>query len=203
MLILGVDPGLSATGYALIEGSARGVRLIDSGVILTPDGLPLVRRLDQIHTALTRILIRARPAQMAVEDLYAARMFPRTAILMGHVRGVVCLAAVQEGVDITPLPPAAVKLAVCGFGGATKGQVKRSVRRLLTVPGPVSPHAADAMAMALTALSRAGVPLHGPAGTPGPRRTAAAALAGRAPGARLAAAKVRALRAAGGPGEAG
>lgn len=163
MLILGVDPGLRATGFAVVEGSERGVRLIEHGVIETSDGAPLARRLHEIHAALTRVLIRTRPAQMAVEDLYAAQRFPRTAILMGHVRGVVCLAAAEEGIEVAPLPPAAVKQAVSGFGGASKGQVQRSVQRLLRVPGAISPHAADAMAMALTGLSRAGVALHAPA----------------------------------------
>jgi crossover junction endodeoxyribonuclease RuvC len=162
MLILGVDPGLRATGFAVIEGGARGVRLIEHGVIHTADTAPLARRLYEIHDGLTRVLIRIRPSQMAVEDLYAAQRFPRTGILMGHVRGVVCLAAAEEGVQVSPLPPAAVKQAVSGYGGASKGQVQRSVQRLLGVSGVVDPHAADAMAMALTALSRAGITLHPP-----------------------------------------
>jgi crossover junction endodeoxyribonuclease RuvC len=169
MLILGVDPGLRSTGFAVIEGSTRGIRLIEHGVIETPDGAPLARRLREIHAGLTRVLIRTRPAQMAVEDLFAAQRFPRTAILMGHVRGVVCLVAAEEGVEVAPLPPAAVKQAVSGYGGATKGQVQRSVQRLLRVRGTLSPHAADAMAMALTGLSRAGIPLHVQAGETAPR----------------------------------
>jgi len=166
MLILGVDPGLRATGFAVVEGGVRGVRLIEHGVIQTADGAPLACRLQEIHAALSRVLIRTRPAQMAVEDIYAAQRFPRTAILMGHVRGVVCLAAAEEGVEVSPLPPAAIKQAVSGFGGASKSQVQRSVRHLLRVPGAISPHAADAMAMALTALSRAGIALHAPAMRP-------------------------------------
>jgi len=159
MLILGVDPGLRATGFALVEGGVQGVRLLEQGVIHTDEGAPLARRLHEIHAALTRLLIRVRPAQMAVEDLYAAQRFPRTAILMGHVRGVVCLAAAEEGVEVAPLPPAAVKHAISGFGGASKAQIQHSVQRLLRVGGTLNPHAADAMAMALTALSRAGIRL--------------------------------------------
>ena len=159
MLILGVDPGLRATGFALVEGGVQGVRLLEHGVIHTDGGAPLARRLHEIHAALTGLLIRMRPTQMAVEDLYAAQRFPRTAILMGHVRGVVCLAAAEEGVEVSPLPPAAVKQAISGFGGASKIQVQRSVQRLLRVGGTLNPHASDAMAMALTGLSRAGIPL--------------------------------------------
>ena len=168
MLILGVDPGLRATGFALIEGGPRGVRLLDHGVIQTDEGAPLDARLHQIHAGVTRLLIRARPAQMAVEDLYAAQRFPRTAILMGHVRGVVCLAAAQKGVEVLTLPPAAIKQAVAGFGGAGKGQIQRSVQRLLRAGGVLNPHAADAMAMALTGLSRAGIALHTNAAGPPP-----------------------------------
>ncbi|HEY6104153.1 MAG TPA: crossover junction endodeoxyribonuclease RuvC [bacterium] len=182
MLILGVDPGLRATGFALLEGGALGVRLLEHGVIRTEDRAPLARRLHDIHDGLSRILIRTRPRQMAVEDLFAAQRFPRTAILMGHVRGVVCLAAAEEGVEVSPLPPAAVKQAISGFGGATKGQIQRSVQRLLRVRGVLDPHAADAIAMALTGLSRAGITLRSspavlPAGTPAGR--AASGGAGR------------------------
>jgi crossover junction endodeoxyribonuclease RuvC len=157
MLTLGIDPGLRATGFALISSGVRGVRLLEHGVIRTAEGAPLARRLQEIHDTLTRLLIRSRPAQMAVEDLYAAPRFPRTAILMGHVRGVVYLAAAEEGVDVIPLPPAAVKQAISGFGGASKGQIQRSVQRLLGVAGALDAHAADAAAIALTALSRAGI----------------------------------------------
>lgn len=182
MLILGVDPGLRATGFALLEGGALGVRLLEHGVIRTEDRAPLARRLHEIYDGLSRILIRTRPRQMAVEDLFAAQRFPRTAILMGHVRGVVCLAAAEEGVEVSPLPPAAVKQAISGFGGASKGQIQRSVRRLLRLRGVLDPHAADAIAMALTALSRAGITLQSPpavlpAGTPAGR--AASGGAGR------------------------
>lgn len=159
MLILGVDPGLRATGFALVEGNLQGVRLVEQGVIRSPEDAPLASRLYVIHSALTHLLVRTRPAQMAVEDLYAAQRFPRTAILMGHVRGVVCLAAAEEGVEVSPLPPAAVKQAIAGFGGASKAQIQRSVQRLLRVSGTVDPHAADAMAMALTAASRRGIRL--------------------------------------------
>ncbi len=159
MLILGVDPGLRATGFAVIEGGRRGIRLLEHGVIRTPEGAPLAVRLREIHDALHRLIVRVRPVQMAVEDLYAAPRFPRTAILMGHVRGVVCLAAAEETVEVAALPPSAVKQAISGFGGASKGQIQRSVRRLLGLDELLDPHAADALAMALTALSRSGVRL--------------------------------------------
>lgn len=158
MLILGVDPGLRATGYALMQGSPRGVRLVESGTIRT-DAADLPARLHAIHTELRSLLDRFRPVLVAVEDLYAAQRYPRTGILMGHVRGVVCLAAAELNIEVSALPPAAVKQAIAGFGGASKSQIQLAVQRLLRRPAPFDTHIADAVAMALTALSRSGVPL--------------------------------------------
>jgi len=159
MRILGVDPGLRATGYALLQGSSQGVHLLASGVIRTDDGVPLPARLRQIHAALGRVIAEGEPEALAVEDLFAAQRFPRTAIVMGHVRGVVCLAAAEQDVAVDALSPAAAKQAIAGFGGASKAQIQRSVRQVLHLGAPVDPHAADAAALALVALSRRGVPL--------------------------------------------
>ncbi len=166
MLILGIDPGLRATGYGLVEGSAQGVKLIDAGVIRTSDDTPLAHRLHEIHEHLCFILSRHAPEAVAVEDLYAAPRFPRTAILMGHVRGVVYEAAAAGGVDVVALPPAAVKRAVSGFGAASKEQVQRAVQQMCGLASPPDAHAADAVAMALVLLSRNGVPLQGTAAVP-------------------------------------
>ncbi|HEY3247342.1 MAG TPA: crossover junction endodeoxyribonuclease RuvC [bacterium] len=159
MIVLGVDPGLRATGYGVVAGSPAGIRLVQCGVFHTDDGAPLGTRLLDIHRSVSSLVTDFSPALLAVEDLYAAQRFPRTAILMGHVRGVVCLAAAQRVVEVLSLPPAAVKQAVTGFGGATKPQMQAAVRRLLRIAPAVDGHAADALAMALTALSRAGCPL--------------------------------------------
>lgn len=159
MRILGVDPGLRATGFAVLQGSPQGVRLIQTGVIRTDDAAALPVRLHAIYAALAELIAGHRPDGLAVEDLYAAQRFPRTAILMGHVRGVVCLAAAEHDIAVDALPPAAVKSAIGGFGGASKGQIQQVVRRLLGMDASVETHAADAAAMALVVLSRRGVPL--------------------------------------------
>lgn len=161
MRILGVDPGLRATGYAVLQGSPKGVRLEACGVVRTDDEASLPGRLQTIHAALTGLISLHHPDEIAVEDLYAAHRFPRTAILMGHVRGVVCLGAAQHGLPVEALPPAAVKSAIGGFGGASKTQIQSAVRRLLRMEASVDTHAADAAAMALVALSRRGTPLVG------------------------------------------
>lgn len=159
MLILGIDPGLRATGYALLDGSSAGVELVEHGLIRTDDTAPLEDRLRKVHGDLHGLLERRRPAQVAVEDLFAAQRYPRTAILMGHVRGVVCLAAAELEIDVTALPPAAVKQAIAGFGAASKTQVQAAVRRLFRLTEPPDSHVADAVAICLTALSRRGFPL--------------------------------------------
>ncbi len=159
MRILGVDPGLRATGYAVLQGSPQGVQLREQGVIRTGENTPLPARLQRIHAVLVSLLERSQPVEVAVEDLYAAQRFPRTAILMGHVRGVVILAAEERGIPVTALPPAAVKQAIAGFGAAGKAQIQAAVQRVLRQTGPLDSHAADAAAMALTALSRRGIPL--------------------------------------------
>lgn len=159
MLALGIDPGLRATGYALMQGFPHGVRLIEFGTIRTDDAADLPARLREIHTELRSVLDRFRPALVAVEDLYAAQRYPRTAILMGHVRGVVCLAAAELNIEVGTLSPAAVKQAIAGFGGASKPQIQLAVQRLLRRPVPFDTHITDAIAMAMTALSRLGIPL--------------------------------------------
>lgn len=159
MRILGVDPGLRATGYAVLQGSPQGVRILEFGVIRTDDDAPLPVRLRSIHAALAGLIARSHPESLAVEDLYAAQRFPRTAILMGHVRGVVCLAAAEQEVPVDALPPAAVKRAISGFGGASKAQMQSAVARLLRMGAAADAHASDAAAMALVVLSRHGIPL--------------------------------------------
>ncbi len=141
MLILGVDPGLRATGYAFLQGLPGGVELVAHGLVRTEDDAPLANRLERIHGALFALLEQRRPSQVAVEDLYATQRYPQLAI------------------EVTALPPAAVKQAIAGFGAASKGQVQAAVQRLLRRPEPFDAHVSDAVAICLTALSRAGVPL--------------------------------------------
>src|SRR5229473_4918276 len=95
----------------------------------------------------------------ALPILFSAPQFPRTAILMGHVRGVVCLAAAELEIDVSALPPAAVKQAITGSGAASKTQIQAAVSRLLHPGDALDSHVSDAIAISLTALSRRGFPL--------------------------------------------
>jgi crossover junction endodeoxyribonuclease RuvC len=155
--VLGIDPGLVGTGYALIEPQPGGVAVLDHGVVGTGRDLPLDERVHLIYDGVCALLARHTPALVVLEDLYAEYRFPRTALLMAHARGVVCLAARQHGVTLLALAPAVVKRAVTGNGGAPKEQVQRSVQRMLGLAEPPRPsHVADALALALTGFSRIG-----------------------------------------------
>jgi crossover junction endodeoxyribonuclease RuvC len=158
--VLGVDPGLVGTGWAVLESRSTAPAVVDWGVIETTADLPLPTRVHAIYDALHGLLDKHGPELLVLEDLYTEYRFPRTALLMAHARGVVCLAARQHGVPVLALAPAVVKRVVAGHGAASKEQVQLSMRRLLglaDVPRPS--HVADALALAFTALSRRGSPL--------------------------------------------
>jgi crossover junction endodeoxyribonuclease RuvC len=159
MRILGVDPGLRQTGYGLLEVSARGPGLLDAGVIRTSGRALLPSRLCELYSGLVEIISEGRPELIAIEDLFAHARFPRTAIVMGQVSGVIQLAAAQAGIPIEAIPPASVKHAMAASGQAGKRQVQRMVRRLLALVEEPGTHVADALALALTAVSRRGLPL--------------------------------------------
>jgi crossover junction endodeoxyribonuclease RuvC len=150
MRILGVDPGLRTTGYGAIECNGRSERLIEAGVI-TPDvRAPLERRLGELHAEMRAVLVATRPDLMVVEELWTAYKNPTTAVLMGHARGVLCLAAHECGVRVRDLAHATVKRALTGSGSARKDQVNHMVvtrLRLRVAPEPLD--VSDALALAL------------------------------------------------------
>jgi crossover junction endodeoxyribonuclease RuvC len=152
---MGVDPGLVATGFGVLEAGAEGVTVRDAGVISTATGQALEARLNALHRAMHGIIEAQRPALLVVEDLYTEYKFPRTAILMGHARGVIYLAARQLGVGVLALAPSEVKRAMTGNGAAGKGQVQRAVQTVLGLRElPRPSHVADALGLAATGLSR-------------------------------------------------
>jgi crossover junction endodeoxyribonuclease RuvC len=155
--VLGIDPGLVATGYGLLEPLGASVTVLDAGVIETRAGRPLDERITLIYDGITALLDKYAPAALVLEDLYTEYRFPRTALLMAHARGVVCLAAGQRGVPVVALAPAEVKRVITGHGGAHKVQIQRGVQRLLALPElPRPSHVADALALAFTGLNRLG-----------------------------------------------
>src|SRR6202008_3511165 len=139
MLVLGIDPGTASTGYGVVRSQGSRLCALEEGVIATRAGVPLERRLADIHGRIGELLDGHRPDAMAIEELYFGANV-RTAFAVGQARGVVLLAAGPRGVPSRSYPPQQVKAAVCGHGRADKDQVVRMVSRLL---GLAAPPAAD------------------------------------------------------------
>jgi len=155
--ILGIDPGLGCTGYAVVDLDAKGgpPRLVEAGAIRSDDQRPLPERLVQLHREVTEIIEELHPEVLAIEDLYSEYRFPRTALLMAHARGAICLAAAQQGLPVWNYPPSQVKSAVVGNGAASKEQVQAMVARIFCLAKVPTPNdVADAMAVALTGHRR-------------------------------------------------
>ena len=148
--ILGVDPGLNITGYALIDVASGRPALLEAGVVRGVSRGSLTARVREIHDGLCEVIQAFMPNVMALEELYSHYARPRTAILMGHARGVICLAAEQAQVPVVHYAATRVKKILTGSGRAPKGQIQSAVQRemKLTQP-PDSPDVADALALAL------------------------------------------------------
>lgn len=155
MIVLGIDPGLAATGYGVV--ARRGGRLLalDGGVIETAAGVAAERRLADIHAAVSALIDEHEPAAVALEQLYFGAN-AHSAFAVGQARGVVMLAAGQRGLPCAGYTPQQVKGAVCGSGRADKGQVARMVTALLGLSEqPLPDHATDALAVAVCHVNRA------------------------------------------------
>jgi crossover junction endodeoxyribonuclease RuvC len=149
MIVLGVDPGSLRTGFGAIDTDGRRHRLLERGVIAPSRHLPLPDRLRQVHDGVAALVARLRPDVLAVEDAFHS-VNSRSALVLGHVRGVVLLAGAEAGVVVEAFPPATVKAQITGFGQAEKRQVAFMVARLLELPEDgEAGDAADALAVAL------------------------------------------------------
>jgi crossover junction endodeoxyribonuclease RuvC len=149
VLILGIDPGTAITGYGLVAEDEQGLALVDYGAITTPSGQPLPERLQTIYQGLTGVVGEHLPAAAAVEELFFSRN-ARTALSVGHARGVTLLALADAGLPIFEYKPLEIKQAVAGYGGAKKQQVQEMVRMLLDLDHVPQPDdAADAVAVAI------------------------------------------------------
>ena len=152
MRIFGIDPGSERTGYGCVETDGRRHQLIACGVITALAGDPFPQRLARIHRELAALLASCRPDCVAVENLFHATN-ARSALKLGHARGVAILAAVEAGCEVVEYTPAEVKRAVVGYGRAEKQQVQHMVKLLLGLKETPSPYdAADALAVAICHL---------------------------------------------------
>ncbi|MDH4179790.1 MAG: crossover junction endodeoxyribonuclease RuvC, partial [Armatimonadota bacterium] len=126
MIVLGVDPGLAATGYAVLEAANGRMQVRESGCARSRSRHPMEARVRTIYDEVAAVLARWQPEVTVLEGLYSDYGFPRTAILMGHVRGVICLAAEQAGARVMEVSPAEAKQALTGSGRASKEQIRRA-----------------------------------------------------------------------------
>ena len=150
MRILGIDPGLQCTGWAVVALDRDRPRVIEAGIIRTRRGQAPERRLYEIHRGLTEVIQQLAPEVAVVESLYAHYRHPRTAILMGHARGVIFLAAADRDLPVKSYSATRIKKALTGNGRASKVQVQRTVQIALglkSIPEPAD--VADALAVAL------------------------------------------------------
>jgi crossover junction endodeoxyribonuclease RuvC len=147
--VLGIDPGTAITGYGIVEGEEDGLKLTAYGAITTPASQPLPQRLQQIYRELRALIATWQPDSAAVEELFFSKN-ARTALAVGHARGVALLALTDAGLPIREYKPAEIKQAVAGYGGAPKEQVQGMVQLLLGLDVTPRPDdAADALAVAI------------------------------------------------------
>ena len=150
--VIGIDPGLNVTGYGVIEYRGREAALIEAGVIRLPRASngTLAARLEKLFESVREVIAEFQPEKVCLEEVYSHADYPRTAILMGHARGVICLAARLARVTVVSLPAKRIKQAVTGNGNASKLQVQRAVQHHFSLDGvPHPPDVADALAAAL------------------------------------------------------
>lgn len=150
MLVLGVDPGLAATGYGLISYGSGGVRIIEGGVIRSCEDDPLAKRVGDIHAGMRDLLGEFHPDVLSMEELYSHYKHPKTAIIMGHARGAVLVAAHEQNVPVKHYAATMIKMALTGNGRARKEQVRKMILETLGLHGPTEPlDTYDALAVAL------------------------------------------------------
>jgi len=147
--VFGIDPGSERTGYGCVDTDGRRHHLVICGAITVPARAAFPERLHIIHTKLAELIAGCQPDSVAIENLFHAKNV-RSALKLGHARGVAMLAAVEAGVALVEYTPAEIKRAVVGYGRAEKAQVQQMLKLLLGLSVAPSPHdAADALAVAI------------------------------------------------------
>jgi crossover junction endodeoxyribonuclease RuvC len=151
--ILGLDPGLQVTGYAVLEPRNKSPRVCEAGVIRSAEGrepTDMAQRLRSLYNGIVESLDQFQPGVVVVEQLFAHYEHPRTAILMAHARGVLFLAAGQRSLPVVSYNATRIKKTITGNGRASKEQVQRTIQRELGLAKlPEPPDVADALAAAL------------------------------------------------------
>ena len=157
MRILGIDPGLTNTGYGLIDVIDRDYRAVEGGVVRTKSGVPMEQRLFTIYSVIRDVIAEFKPDAIAIEDLHSHARFVKTAILLGHARGVAVMAAGEAELPVFNYQPTRAKNIVTGSGRAGKDQVKQAVAAHLKNPdAATNEHVADAFSIAICHAIMAG-----------------------------------------------
>lgn len=148
--VLGIDPGLNITGYGLIDFESRRPTLVEAGVVRGKSRGSLERRLVEIFEGIVDVIETFRPDVVAVEELYSHYKRPKTAILMGHARGVICLAAARAKIELRSHSATQIKKVLTGNGRAPKSQMQMAICQEFGLHEPPEPaDVADALAIAL------------------------------------------------------
>lgn len=155
MRILGIDPGLQVCGYAVVEVAGYKENLVEAGVLRIDSDAPLCKRLNQIAEDIGVLLENFEPDILAVEELYSHYAHPKTAILMGHARGVILQKAGEAGIRVRNFAATRIKKSLTGNGRASKEQMQRSIQTVLGLAQVPEPNdVADAIAVALCCVHR-------------------------------------------------
>ena len=148
--ILGIDPGLTNTGYGVIDIIDREYRAVEGGVVRTKSGVPMEQRLFTIYSAIRDVIAEFKPKAVAIEDLHSHARFVKTAILLGHARGVAVMAAGEADLPVFNYQPTRAKNIVTGSGRADKDQIRQAVAAHLKNPDAAkNEHVADAFSIAI------------------------------------------------------
>jgi crossover junction endodeoxyribonuclease RuvC len=155
--IVGIDPGLAATGVGVVHGRGMKVAGYSFGCITTSPSSPLAARLDRIFSRLQQLFSHEMPDLVVVEDVFSLKEYPKSGIALGQVSGVILLAACRSGLTCLQIPVREAKQILTGNGNASKVQLERAVRRHLEHPDMIRPyHASDALGLAMIGLFRCG-----------------------------------------------
>ena len=150
MRILGIDPGLTNTGYGVIDIIDREYRPVEGGVVRTKSGVPMEQRLFKIYSAIREVIAEFKPEAVAIEDLHSHARFVKTAILLGHARGVAVMAAGEAELPVFNYQPTRAKNIVTGSGRADKEQIRLAVAaHLNSADAAKNEHVADAFSIAI------------------------------------------------------
>lgn len=157
MRILGIDPSVRSTGYGVIDCDGSTLRLVEAGIIATNGHESFAMRLNDISESLEAVIKATRPDLVAIEEVFARAINPKTTIMMAHARGALLAAAAQAGLAIVEFSATSVKRAVAGSGAASKQQVGRMVSHMLALSRTPRPEdVTDALALAIACANRNG-----------------------------------------------